>query len=146
MVPVDEHGASISTPSKTPPFQAVASAAMISGYYDRMGYPNMYTGPTNGGLMLLDNSSWGAGECPLSATHMGYDGLVSRGHVDDYWVAYGDAGPDPFDGHWPEHAYADCTADFMKTNQAAFGNEDGATTFWYYTDGFPITAADLEGR
>ena len=34
------------------------SAAMIAGYYDRNGFPNMYTGPTNGGVMPLDNSSW----------------------------------------------------------------------------------------
>ena len=34
------------------------SGAMIAGYYDRTGFPNMYTGPTNGGVMPLDNSSW----------------------------------------------------------------------------------------
>ena len=30
------------------------SGAMIAGYYDRNGYPNMYTGPTNGGVMPLN--------------------------------------------------------------------------------------------
>ena len=34
------------------------SGAMIAGYYDRNGFANMYTGPTNGGVMPLDNSSW----------------------------------------------------------------------------------------
>jgi hypothetical protein len=34
------------------------SGAMIAAYYDRNGYPNIYTGPTNGGVMPLDNSSW----------------------------------------------------------------------------------------
>ncbi|MBP1750977.1 MAG: exported protein of unknown function, partial [Deltaproteobacteria bacterium] len=34
------------------------SGAMVAGYYDRNGFPNIYTGPTNGGVMPLDNSSW----------------------------------------------------------------------------------------
>ncbi|OPX27175.1 MAG: hypothetical protein B1H05_01120, partial [Candidatus Cloacimonas sp. 4484_140] len=58
------------------------SAAMIAGYYDRTGYANAYTGPTNNGFMPLDNNSWGqtwwpsgsVNECPLSATHLGIDG------------------------------------------------------------------------
>ena len=45
---------------------SATSAAMIAGYYDRTGYANMYAGPTNGGVMPLNNSAWGAGECPLS--------------------------------------------------------------------------------
>jgi len=119
---------------------SATSAAMIAGYYDRTTYPNMYAGPTNGGVMPMDNSAWGwmAGECPLSATHMGYDGRAIRGHVDDYWIAYGSTDPDPFiTNGWPEHAYEDCTADYMKTNQSNYGNTDGATTFWNYTDGSP---------
>lgn len=36
---------------------SATSAAMIAGYYDRNGFDNMYAGPTNGGLMPLDNSS-----------------------------------------------------------------------------------------
>jgi len=37
------------------------SGAMIAGYYDRNGFPNIYTGPTDGGVMPLDNSSWPLG-------------------------------------------------------------------------------------
>jgi hypothetical protein len=37
---------------------SATSAAMIAGYYDRTGYANMYAGPTNGGVMLMDNSVW----------------------------------------------------------------------------------------
>ena len=33
------------------------SGAMIAGYYDRNGYPNMYTGPANSGVMPLNNST-----------------------------------------------------------------------------------------
>ena len=40
---------------------SATSAAMLAGYYDRTGYPDMYVGPTNGGVMPLDNSveEWG---------------------------------------------------------------------------------------
>ena len=37
---------------------SATSAAMIAGYYDRTGFGNMYAGPTNSGVMPLDNSSW----------------------------------------------------------------------------------------
>ena len=132
---------------------SATSAAMIAGYYDRTGYPNMYTGPTNGGLMPLDNSSWpdwedSAGDtrhqCPLSATHNGLDGRTTNGHVDDYWISYLEEGPDPFEGNWPEHSYGDCTADYMKTNQWAYDNADGSTTFYNYTDGSPLYWYDIE--
>ena len=66
---------------------------MLIGYYDRIGYENLYTGPTNNGLFPIDNSIWGTVEIdgaimnlgPLSASMMGLDGRDSRGHVDDYW-------------------------------------------------------------
>jgi len=123
---------------------SATSAAMLCGYYDRTSYPNMYAGPTNGGLCPLDNSTWGPGiggsdgECPLSATHLGKDGLATRGHVDDYWSSYGSS-TDPYYGNWSEHGYADCTTDFMGTNQYHnWQNVDGSTTFFYYTDGSPL--------
>ena len=57
--------------------------------------------------------------------------------MDDYWVRYGSTDPDPFIGNWTEHSYADCTGDYMKTNQYNYDNTDGATTFWNYTSGSP---------
>ena len=115
------------------------SAAMIFGYYDNMGYPDMYTGPTNGGVFPQTNAAWGVGECPLSATHNGYDGRTTRGHVDDYWIAYDNAGPDPWIANsWLEHVYADCTGDFMGTNQSRVGNVDASTTFFYWQDNSPL--------
>ncbi|MGD8820906.1 MAG: Calx-beta domain-containing protein, partial [Anaerolineae bacterium] len=131
---------------------SATSAAMIAGYYDRTGYANMYTGPTNGGVMPLDNSTWpdwqdSSGDwrhqCPLSATHGGLDGRSGEGHVDDYWVAYGDNGPDPLGDDGAEHTYGDCTADYMKTNQSAYGNVDGGTTFWHYGSGNPLYCSDM---
>jgi len=127
---------------------------MIAGYYDRTGYAVMYIGPTNGGVMPLDNSAWpdwqdSGGDwrhqCPLSATHLGLDGRTITGHVDDYWIVYGNIGPDPFIGSWPEHTYGDCTADYMKTNQSNYGNVDGGTTFYNFNDGSPLHWYEMEG-
>ncbi len=146
-VPTPHPAAGINALSDVPAFDwsygcSATSAAMMAGYYDRHGYPNMYAGPTNGGMSPMDNSVWGSGECPLSATHMGLDGRLVRGHVDDYWVSYYDPGPDPFvTNGWPEHSPGDCTGDFMKTNQAAFGNVDGSTIFYFWGTGSPFTSS-----
>lgn len=115
---------------------SATSGAMIAGYYDRANYSHIYTGPTNGGVMPLNNSVWGAGECPLSATHQGYDGLLTAGHVDRFWT--NSTGNDPFGTGDPTGTYNGCTADYMGTNQDWWGNSDGSTTFFYYVDGSPL--------
>ncbi len=122
---------------------SATSGAMIAGYYDRNGYPNMYTGPTNGGVMPLNNSSWGNwtdgagasyGQCPLTASRNGLDGRTTRGSIDDYWVAYNSSTQDPFiTGGWLEHTYGAAIGDYMHTSQSNYGNADGATTFYTYT-------------
>jgi len=109
---------------------SATSGAMMAGYLDNHNYPNIYTGPANSGVVPMNNSTWGTGECPLSATNSGYDGRVIRGHVDDYWGS-----PDPYIGNWTQHTWGDCTADYMGTNQSAFSNSDGSTTFYCYTNG-----------
>ncbi len=123
---------------------SATSAAMIAGYYDNNGFPGMYTGPTNGGVMPMNNSSWGSvtingevrDQCPLSATRMDVDGRTTRGHVDDYWVVYGSTANDPYiTNGWTQHTYGDCTGDYMGTNQSALGSSDGSTLFYYYDDG-----------
>ncbi|MEN6549353.1 MAG: Ig-like domain-containing protein [Armatimonadia bacterium] len=128
---------------------SATSAAMIAGYYDNNGFPNIYTGPTNGGVCPMNNEVfWGhtfypladnVGECPISATHIGYDGRVVNGSVEDYWVDYGDAGPDPYIVNgWTEHA-PESTGDFMGTNQSKWANQgDGGTWFFAYPDGTPL--------
>ncbi len=126
---------------------SATSAAMAAGFYDNQGYPNMYTGPTNGGVMPMNNSSWGSvvinGEtrdlCPLSATKLGLDGRTTNGHVDDYWILYGSSDPDPYiTNGWTQHTHELCTGDYMGTNQSVLGNSDGSTSFVYYTDGTPL--------
>jgi len=115
---------------------SATSAGMIFGYYDRTGYPDMYTGPANGGVAPL--TSLGA-QCSIIATRNGFDGRVTNGHVDDYWISYLSPGPDPWEGNWPEHTWGECTADYMGTNQwkwdfdgdfVTSSNVDGATTFF----------------
>jgi len=131
---------------------SATSAAMIAGYYDRTGYPNMYTGPTSSGVMPMDNSSWpdvvingeNRHQCPLSATRDTVDGRTTYGHVDDYWITYTHPGPDPFIGNWTEHTYGDCTGDYMKTNQSNYSNSDGSTRFWNYTSGNPFYWYQME--
>ncbi len=121
------------------------SGAMIAGYYDRNGYPNMYTGPTNGGVMPLDNSSWPTWtdvhgdvypNLPLAASHNGVDGRATRGSIDDYWIQYGSTASDPYiTGGWTQHTWGDAIGDYMKTSQSAYGNTDGSTMFYNYNSG-----------
>ncbi|MCD4664498.1 MAG: T9SS type A sorting domain-containing protein [Bacteroidales bacterium] len=129
---------------------SATAAAMMAGYYDHNGFPNMYDGPTNGGVAPLDNSIWGSviinGEvrkqCPLSATRKGLDGRNIRGHVDDYWIEYGSSLQDPYIGNWPQHTYGECTGDFMKTNQSEYDNPDGATSFYYLQGGLSCSSTN----
>jgi len=129
------------------------SGAMIAGYYDRNGFPNMYTGPTNGGVMPLDNSSWGTWSdgvdtypnLPLAASHNGVDGRATRGSIDDYWVSYGSGASDPYvTGSWTQHTWNDAIGDYMKTSQSAYGNADGSTTFYnYVSSSAQLTCNDM---
>ena len=136
---------------------SATAAAMVFGYLDRIGFSDMYTGPTDGGVFPLNNDVWPYydddlgtvllpgtpydpdyyGTCPLSATMLDLDERDIKGHVDDYWVQYGSYDPDPFIGNWVEHEKGDCTADFMGTNQYNFNVTDGSTYFYYWLDGTP---------
>ena len=143
IIPESNAAAGTNTLSNVPAFDwsygcSATSAAMMFGYYDNSGYPNIYTGPTNGGIIPMTNAVWGAGECPLSATHLGIDGRTIKGHVDDYWIAYGSNDPDPFIGNWTEHTQGECTGDFMGTNQSLKSSSDGSTTFYFNTRGSPL--------
>lgn len=133
---------------------SAVSAAMIAGYWDRNGYPNMYTGPTAGGVMPLTNSSWPTWtdsvghvypNLPLAASKNGVDGRTIRGSIDDYWIAYGSTANDPYiTGGWTQHAWGTAVGDYMKTSQSAYGNSDGSTTFYNWTSlATPLTCADM---
>ena len=115
---------------------SAVSGAMIAGYYDRAGWPNMYTGPTNGGVMPLNNSSWPTWSdgyttypnCPLIASKNGVDGRTTRGSIDDYWVQYGSYASDPYiTNGWTQHTWGTAIGDYMKTSQSDYGSTDGST-------------------
>ena len=123
---------------------SAVSGAMIAAYYDRNGYPNIYTGPTNGGVMPLDNSGWPTWSdgsttypnLPLAASRNGVDGRAVRGSIDDYWVIYNSSASDPYiTNGWTQHSWKDAIGDYMKTSQSAYSNVDGSTTFYNYTSG-----------
>ncbi|NDY58072.1 hypothetical protein G3N56_15155 [Desulfovibrio sulfodismutans] len=129
------------------------SGAMIAAYYDRNGYPNMYTGPTGGGVMPLDNSVWGTWSdgyvsypnLPLAASHNGVDGRTTRGSIDDYWIKYDSAASDPYiTGGWGQHAWGTAIGDYMKTSQSAYTLSDGSTCFYKSGSASPLTCAQME--
>ncbi len=136
------------------------SGAMIAGYYDRNGYSEMYTGPANGRVAPLDNSTtywptWSDGyvtypNLPLAASHKGVDGrgATTKGSIDDYWIKYLSTASDPYiTGSWTQHAWSDGTAigDYMKTSQSVYGtnNTDGSTGFWNYGSNAQLTCAAM---
>jgi hypothetical protein len=134
---------------------SAVSGSMIAGYYDRNGFSNMYTGPTNGGVMsLIEDTSWGSWadsvntypNNPLIASHNGLDGRSTRGSIDDYWIQYGSSASDPYiTGSWTQHTWGDAIGDYMKTSQSAYGNTDGSTTFYSWTSSASqFTCADME--
>ncbi len=130
------------------------AASMIGAYFDRNGFPNIYTGPTNGGIMPMDNSAWprwmdSAGTTypgnPLAASRTGSDGRTTRGSIDDYWIAYGSTAQDPYmTGGWAQHAWGDSFGDYMKTSQSAYGNPDGSTALYWNPSGTRLTCAAME--
>jgi hypothetical protein len=135
---------------------SAVSGAMVAGYYDRSGFPNIYTGPTDGGVMpLTEHDSWGEWtdsepytypNNPLVASHDGLDGRNERGSIDDYWIKYGSAFDDPYitEG-WLQHTWGDAIGDFMKTSQSEYGNVDGSTAFYSFTNSpEQLTCADME--
>lgn len=121
---------------------SAVSGAMIAAYYDRGFYPNLYTGPTNGGVMPLTDTSWLTWSDgvetypnnPLIASHNGLDGRISKGSIDDYWIEYNSSSQDPYiSGGWTQHSWGTAIGDYMKTSQSAYGNSDGSTSFYNWT-------------
>jgi len=133
---------------------SAVSGAMIAGYYDNNGYPDMYAGPTNGGVMPDTDTfwpTWSDGYVtypnnPLIASHNGIDGRTTKGSIDDYWVKYDSTTNDPYlTGGWSQHMWSDAIGDFMKTSQSDYGNTDGASTFYNYNSiSDKLTCDDME--
>ena len=106
----------------------------LMGYWDRHGFPNFYTGPTNGGLAPLGNGQPNEGICSLWASQAGFDGRPANqpGHLDDYWEGFDSASDnyqsgatDPYMvANRPEHE-PDCLGDFMGSSQNKWTDLDG---------------------
>ena len=154
MTSIEPQGTLANFPSYSWVFGCSAvSGAMIAAWYDRGSYPNLYTGPTNGGVMPLTDTSWATWSDgsvtypnnPLIASHNGIDGRTIKGSIDDYWISYGSGANDPYiTGGWPQHSWGDAIGDYMKTSQSAYDNSDGATTFYTWkTNPEPLTCADM---
>ena len=156
---LNQPGAAVSLP--VPAYNWVfgcsaVSASMIGAYFDRNGLPNIYTGPGNGGVMPMDNSTvWGTWTDgyvtyplnPLVASRNGLDGRASKGSIDDYWVKYDSTASDPYiTGGWTQHTPGDAFGDYMKTSQSVYNNTDGATYFTWWNNGTPLTCANMETK
>ncbi len=133
---------------------SAVSGAMIAAYYDRNGYSNIYTGPTNGGVMPVSDTSWarwsdGSASYPsnpLIASRNGLDGRNTRGSIDDYWVKYLSAAADPYiTKGWSQHEWGTAIGDFMKTSQSVYSNKDGETSFYSYGSAAKLHCKDMGG-
>ena len=103
---------------------SAVSAAMIAAYYDRNGYPEIYTGLTNGGVMPISDTGWGTWSDdydtypnnPLVASREGVDGYLGNGSIEDYWVLYGSTADDPYiTGGWDARWHSAEAAGRVKT-------------------------------
>lgn len=132
---------------------SAVSGAMIAAWYDRGLYPNLYTGPSNAGVMPVTDTSWPTWSDgydtypnnPLIASHNGVDGRAGRGSIDDYWVRYNSNALDPYlAGGWTQHTWGSAIGDYMKTSQSAYGNTDGSTVFYNWNSSpDKLTCADM---
>lgn len=112
-----------------------SASGNLMGFWDRNGFPNIYTGPTAGGVAPLDAYGDNVGIRSLWASRAGFDGRPSDqpGHIDDYWGYYDDAYSMSYESYAtdpyvlagrPEHA-PDCTGDFMGSSQNKWSDFDG---------------------
>jgi len=110
------------------------SAGMMMGYYDRNGYKGVsYANLVPGGVAELN--TFGAGPYIVN------NAIASAGHIADFYKTppgYLGSGDD---SQQPWHAF-NCLADFMGSSQDSTGNKNGSTTFYYWLNGAPYTAAD----
>ncbi len=83
------------------------SGGINAAFGDRGKLPNLYRGPTNNGVLPLDDSAWGdfTDVCgatyrrnPIISSQNGLDGRTTRGTIDDYWVSNESPILDPYTG------------------------------------------------
>jgi len=111
------------------------SAGMIMGYYDRGGYAGLgYPNLVAGGVAEASTYPSTTGTWDYLAQYA----IASPQHVADFYAGgYGAVGDD---AAGPFHSF-NSLADFMATSQDSAGNGNGWTTWYYLTDGSPLTYA-----
>lgn len=102
----------------------------LMGFWDRNGYPDVYTGSANGGV--APTTSWSPNE---DIKHL----WASEAHDRDYWVDYESTDMDPYVTQNRQAHEPDCIGDFIGLNQNKWknlndecaGNIDGYSfVFW----------------
>lgn len=123
------------------------ASANLVGFWDRNGLPDMYTGPTGGGIAPLNSAGANVSIRALWASQKGLDGRPADmpGHMDDYWQFYiggfsfESTAPDPYLALGRAEHTPDCLGDFIGQSQRKYtslngecdGNIDGfAFNFW----------------
>lgn len=107
----------------------------LAGFWDRNGLPELYTGPTGGGVAPLNSLGANVGIRSMWASKAGLDGRPADkpGHIDDYWAYY------PSDGNFSYESTAadayvtagrqehspDCIGDFIGLSQRKWSNMAG---------------------
>jgi len=89
------------------------AAGNLMGYWDRHGLPDFYTGTVNGGVAPLNTT--GANEAIAAM-------WASQGHLDDYYTAFEDTGPDPYTSAGRTEHGPDCIGDFIGMDQFKWQN------------------------
>ncbi|OHB58594.1 MAG: hypothetical protein A2Y12_08220 [Planctomycetes bacterium GWF2_42_9] len=109
---------------------APTAAGMLLSWYDRKGYSN-----------LMPDCE--AETCTFDVTGaIVNNSIASSGHINDFYRAgYGHFKDDVF---FPTHQ-PDCLADFMGTSQDWYGNVNGETKFFFFTDNSPTTPEKMLG-
>jgi len=119
------------------------AVGMLIAYYNRLGYCNLNYDPYT--YAPMNNSEWGIssenqGEDPLIATRKGLNGKTTRGHVNDYYIAFNSSQRDPFlTNGWSEHTPKECIADYLGTSQYNNSALQSDGTVIRPNDGFTIT-------
>lgn len=119
----------------------------LVGFWDRNGLPDMYTGPTGGGVAPLTTTNANVSIRALWASKEGVDGrpIGRPGHIEDYWgsqdgfASFASTSPDPYVVAGRAEHTPDCLGDFLGQSQRKYsdlngecsGNIDGfAFNFW----------------
>jgi hypothetical protein len=131
------------TPGGAPDYEwwygcSPTAAGMLMGYYDINGYGGQtYRNLVPGAVAEISTFPSTEGSWEYNVQRI----IASPRHASDFYRAgYLASGDDVLGA---PTGPLDSLADFMGTSQDAYGNANGATTFWYFKDGSRLTVADL---